>query len=79
VLLRLRSSNYRQGKGVVQVPLPEPLPLAWAQEPEPDGVGIRLLQDFSIPRSQHRAPFRRGAVWAMFHVKRYVGRMTTRR
>ena len=79
MLLRLRSSNYRQGEGVVQVPLPEPLLLAWTQEPEPDGVGIRLLQDFSIPRSQHRAPLRRGAVWAMFHVKRYVGRMTTRR
>lgn len=79
MLLRLRSSNCRQGEGVVQVPLPEPLLLSWTQEPEPDGIGICLLQDFSISRGERRAPLRCAAARAMFHVKRYVGRMTTRR
>lgn len=74
-----RSSNGRQAEGVVQVPLPEPLLLPWAQEPEPDCIGVCPLQDFSIPRGQDRTRMRRVAARRMFHVKHYVGRMTTRR
>jgi hypothetical protein len=79
VLVRPWSSNCRQAEGVVQVPFPEPLLLSWTYESKPDGIGIRLFQDFSISRGQRRTPLRRPAARPMFHVKRYAGRMTTRR
>jgi hypothetical protein len=75
----LRLSNLCQAEGVVQVALPEPLLLPWTQKPEPDGLGIRLFEDFSFSRGEGQAPLRRAATRAMFHVKRYVGRRTTRR
>jgi hypothetical protein len=74
-----RCSNPRQPEGVVQVPFPEPFPLSWAQEPELDRLGVGVLQELRLFGCQGRAPWRGVAVGPMFHVKRYVGWMITRR
>ena len=79
VLRWLRSSNGRQAEGVIQVPLPDPLLFPWAKEPEPDRIGVCPFQNFLVPRGQDRTRLRRVAARRMFHVKHYVGRMTTRR
>ena len=79
VLRWLRSSNGCQAEGVIQVPLPEPLLFPWAKEPEPDRIGVCPFKNILVPRGQDRARLRRVAARRMFHVKRYVGRMTTRR
>ncbi len=75
----LRASNCGQAEGVIQVSLPEPLLFPRPQEPEPDGGGVSLLQDLRVSGRQGGTPLRPVALGRMFHVKRYVGRITTRR
>jgi hypothetical protein len=71
--------NGRQAQGVVQVAFPEAVELPRAKKPETDRLGVRLLEPLGVGLSQRRTPVWSVPMRPMFHVKRYVGRMTTRR